>query len=72
MKTDDILRQFTRETMGASVAHMNDDELDAWMVPFRALVKEPDTIPDFPEWFVKRRNEARAQLLAVLNTRTQR
>lgn len=65
------LNQFTREMMGPSVAHMTDDELDAWIEPWRQMVgpmPEEDS-PGFPVWFVKRRNEERSKLLAVLTLR---
>lgn len=68
--TDAMLRQFTREMMGSSVAHMNDEQLDAWMEPWRKLTDEidpPSANPEYPAWFIKRRNEARCQLLAVLS-----
>ncbi len=67
-----VLTQFTREMMGPSVAHMSDDELDAWMEPYRRqaeAVKEAGA-PIYPAWFVKHRNEVRSKLLAVLVART--
>ncbi len=70
MTDEQILRQFRREMMGSSVAHMNHEQLDAWMEPWRKLADEidpPSANPEYPAWFVKRRNEARQQLLAVLN-----
>lgn len=66
---DAILRQFTREMMGSSVAHMTDDELDTWRKRIGLTEAVEKAIPDFPLWFIKRRNEARAQLLAVLRAR---
>lgn len=69
MTDDKILRQFTREMMGSSVAHMTDDQLDAWMEPWRKLVDSSSEEPGFPAWFIKRRNEARQRLLATLAAR---
>lgn len=69
---DKVLRKFRREMMGSSVAHMTDEQLDAWMEPFRRTV---DTIinassPGYPAWLINRRNEARSKLLAVLVARS--
>lgn len=65
-----VLAEFRRETMGSSVAHMTDEQLDNWMAPFRALVDEHDMTPGFPAWFLSRRNAARAKLLATLLARS--
>lgn len=67
--SDDLVRRFTREMMGSSVAHMTDDQLDTYMAPWRALAESVPSEPGPPAWFVKRRDEARRALLAVLATR---
>lgn len=64
-----MLAQFTREMMGPSVAHMTDEELDAWMEPWRVVVDAADTSPGFPQWFINRRDEARSKLLTLLALR---
>ncbi len=64
---DDVLRQLRREMLGPMVAHMTDAELAAWMEPWEALTASVE--PEYPAWFVKRRNEARASLLRVLQER---
>jgi hypothetical protein len=66
MKTN-IIRQFTREMMGSSVAHMTNEQLDAWMEPWRKLCDNVE--PGYPAWFVKKRAEVRLQLLSVLRAR---
>lgn len=71
MTDEEILRQFTREMMGSSVAHMTDDQLDAWRKRTRLTEAVEKAIPDFPLWFIKRRDEARRQLLAVLAARSE-
>jgi hypothetical protein len=72
MSEKKLLTQFTREMMGSSVAHMSDEQLDAWMEPWRKVVDATDTSPGFPMWFIKRRNEARHQLLSVLKAKANR
>lgn len=66
-----MLAQFARETMGSSVAHMSDEELDAWMEPWRRITAHmvDEEAPGFPQWFINRRDEARVQLLSVLRAR---
>jgi hypothetical protein len=64
---DEALRQFRREMLGPMVAHMTDAELDAWMEPLEALAASAES--EYPEWFVKRRDEARVALLRVLQER---
>lgn len=67
---EEILRKFTREMMGASVAHMTDEQLDAWMEPWRkAGERVMAEEPGFPMWFVKQRDEARVELIRVLSRR---
>lgn len=67
--TDVILRQFTREIMGPSVAHMSDRELDRWMEAWAQPVVSGDPLRGYPEWFLKRRKVERMKLLAVLRAR---
>lgn len=67
---DRILRQFTREMMGASVAHMTDEQLDAWMEPWRVIVDAEDTSPGFPVWFINKLDWARVELLQLLALRS--
>lgn len=65
---DEELRRFTREMMGSSCAHMTDDELDAFMEPFRRIAtKIVDDMP--PAWWVLTMNTARVDLLRVLRAR---
>lgn len=64
-----VLAAFTREAMGSSVAHMTDEELDAWMAPFRKAAASVIKDPYPPVWFINRRNEVRSKLLAVLRAR---
>lgn len=69
MESDDkILRLFTREMMGSSCAHMTDEELDAFMEPFRRIAtKVIDGMP--PAWWVLKMNASRVDLLRVLQAR---
>lgn len=66
----ELLRQFTRELMGVSVAHMTESELDAFVAPFRRIAKliVPDDSP-MPLWLQKRFDEERVRLLTVLARR---
>jgi hypothetical protein len=64
-----MLTQFTREMMGSSVAHMTDEQLDNWMEPFRKAAASCLLDVSPPLWWTKRRDEARASLLAVLRAR---
>lgn len=57
------------------VGHMTDEQLQAFLEPWRRLAEAMDPDPataEYPAWFIRRRNEARRRLLAVLSTRLSR
>ncbi len=70
MTEAEILRQFAREMLGSSVAHMTDEQLDAWMEPWRAMAESDASMTDYPPAWMKKLDDQRQRLLAVLRARS--
>lgn len=69
---DAVLRKFRREVLGPMVAHMTEEQLDAWISPFEAAYDMLEADPEPPKWWQKQIAEQRARLLGVLRARSER
>jgi hypothetical protein len=70
MEFEDVLRRLRREMLGGLVSHMTDEQIERFLEPFNALIKDDIGVsPEMPAWFLKRQREARRKLLRVLSSR---